>query len=326
MLFRLLTGAGIGGEYAAINSTIQELIPARLRGWTDLLINGSFWIGAAMGAGGSIVLLNPNVINPEFGWRLAFLIGTIIGLVILVMRHWVPESPRWLMTHGFVKEADAIVSDIEARFPQAPHGDAKKLKRVRLRMRDHTPLTEVARVLFKTYRSRTLVGLALMAAQAFFYNAIFFTYALVLGKFYNTPADQIGWYILPFAAGNVLGPIVARPPVRHDRPQGDDLTDIWRLWSVTRRNGVSVQPQPPVRAGFDCRLDGCVLLRLGGRELCLSHRQRNFSPGNSRACHRLLLCDRHRGWRAWSARCCWAFLSAPARAAASRSAISSALH
>ncbi len=207
VVFRLLTGAGIGGEYAAINSTIQELIPARLRGWTDLLINGSFWIGAAMGAGGSIVLLNPNVINPEFGWRLAFLIGTIIGLVVLILRHWVPESPRWLMTHGFVKEADAIVSDIEARFPQAPHGDAKKLKRARLRMRDHTPLTEVARVLFKTYRSRTLVGLALMAAQAFFYNAIFFTYALVLGKFYNTPADRIGWYILPFAAGNVLGPI-----------------------------------------------------------------------------------------------------------------------
>ena len=207
VLFRLLTGAGIGGEYAAINSTIQELIPARLRGWTDLLINGSFWIGAAMGAGGSIVLLNPNVTNPEFGWRLAFLIGAIIGLVVLILRHWVPESPRWLMTHGFVKEADAIVSDIEARFPQAPHGDAKKLKRVRLRMRDHTPLTEVARVLFKTYRSRTLVGLALMAAQAFFYNAIFFTYALVLGKFYNTPADRIGWYILPFAAGNVLGPI-----------------------------------------------------------------------------------------------------------------------
>jgi MFS family permease len=208
VLFRFLTGAGIGGEYAAINSTIQELIPARLRGWTDLLINGSFWIGAALGAGGSIILLNPNVIDPEFGWRLAFLIGSIIGLVILAMRHWVPESPRWLMTHGYVKEAEAIVSDIEARFPPVPHGDAHQPKRVRLRMRDHTPLTEVAYVLFKTYWSRTLVGLTLMVAQAFFYNAIFFTYALVLGNFYNTPADQIGWYILPFAAGNVLGPIL----------------------------------------------------------------------------------------------------------------------
>ncbi len=208
ILFRFLTGAGIGGEYAAINSAIQELIPARLRGWTDLLINGSFWIGAAMGAGGSIVLLNPKIIDPEFGWRLAFLIGTLIGLVVLVMRHWVPESPRWLMTHGFLKEADAIVTGIEARFVQAPQANARKAPRVRLHTRDHTPLAEVARVLFRTYRTRTLVGLALMTAQAFFYNAIFFTYALVLGDFYHTPADQIGWYILPFAAGNVLGPIL----------------------------------------------------------------------------------------------------------------------
>ena len=206
--FRFLTGAGIGGEYAAINSAIQELIPARMRGWTDLLINGSFWVGAAMGAGGAIVLLNPNVIEPEYGWRLAFLIGTIIGLSILVMRHWVPESPRWLMTHGSIKEADAVVTDIEKRIAPGAHTDARKAPRVRLRVRDHTPLAEVARVLFKTYRSRTLVGLALMTAQAFFYNAIFFTYALVLGNFYGTPADQIGWYILPFAAGNVLGPIL----------------------------------------------------------------------------------------------------------------------
>jgi MFS family permease len=208
ILFRFLTGAGIGGEYAAINSAIQELIPARMRGWTDLLINGSFWIGAAMGAGGSIILLNPNVIDPEYGWRLAFLVGTIIGLSILVIRHWVPESPRWLMTHGFIKEADAAVTDIEKQLQPAGDAGTRKAPRVRLRMRDHTPLAEVARALFKTYRLRTLVGLALMTAQAFFYNAIFFTYALVLGNFYHTPADQIGWYILPFAGGNVLGPIL----------------------------------------------------------------------------------------------------------------------
>src|SRR5580704_17970490 len=109
VLFRFLTGAGIGGEYTAINSTIQELIPARFRGWTDILINGSFWVGAALGAGGSLVLLNPSIIDPAFGWRLAFLIGATIGLVILVMRIWIPESPRWLMTHGFMPEAEAIV-------------------------------------------------------------------------------------------------------------------------------------------------------------------------------------------------------------------------
>jgi MFS family permease len=208
VLFRFLTGAGIGGEYTAINSTIQELIPARLRGWTDLIINGSFWIGAAMGAGGSIVLLNPAFIDPAFGWRLAFLIGTAIGLFILVMRRWIPESPRWLMTHGFVKEAEAVVSGIEARFASKPRAAAGERQYARLRMRDHTPLAEVARVLFKTYRTRTLVGLTLMAAQAFFYNAIFFTYALVLADFYSIPADRIGWYILPFAAGNVLGPVL----------------------------------------------------------------------------------------------------------------------
>jgi MFS family permease len=207
-LFRFLTGAGIGGEYTAINSTIQELIPARLRGWTDLLINGSFWIGAAVGAGGSIVLLDPRFIEPALGWRLAFLIGTAIGLVILVMRRWIPESPRWLMTHGFVNEADAVVTGIEARFATAPDALSQERPRVRLRVRDHTPLAEVARVLFETYRQRTLVGLALMTAQAFFYNAIFFTYALILTNFYHTPADRIGWYILPFAAGNVLGPIL----------------------------------------------------------------------------------------------------------------------
>jgi MFS family permease len=207
-LFRFLTGAGIGGEYTAINSTIQELIPARLRGWTDLVINGSFWVGAAMGAGGSIVLLDPKFIDPAIGWRLAFLIGAAIGLVIVVMRLWIPESPRWLVTHGFVEEAEKIVRGIEAQFAGSNGPSADEGKRVRLRTRDHTPLHEVARALFITYRQRTWVGLTLMAAQAFFYNAIFFTYALVLSDFFATPANQIGWYILPFAAGNVLGPLL----------------------------------------------------------------------------------------------------------------------
>jgi MFS family permease len=205
VLFRFLTGAGIGGEYTAINSTIQELIPARLRGWTDLLINGSFWIGAAMGAGGSLILLDPAIIDPALGWRLAFLIGATIGLIILVMRIWIPESPRWLVTHGFPREAEKIVSGIEATLPNAPSAPFQK---IRLRMRDHTPLRDVAHALFDTYRQRTLVGLALMTAQAFFYNAIFFTYALILTDFYRTPSDKVGWYILPFALGNVLGPIL----------------------------------------------------------------------------------------------------------------------
>jgi MFS family permease len=205
-LFRIITGAGIGGEYSAINSTIQELIPARLRGWTDLLINGSFWIGAAIGAGGSIVLLDPRFIDPAVGWRLAFLIGAAIGIVIVAMRLWIPESPRWLVTHGFAEMAEKTVHGIETRLGRDV--DPRTLQHVRLRARSHTPLSEVARALFVTYRRRTLVGLSLMASQAFFYNAIFFTYALILIDFYHVPADAVGWYILPFAAGNMLGPLL----------------------------------------------------------------------------------------------------------------------
>jgi MFS family permease len=208
VVFRFITGAGIGGEYTAINSTIQELIPARFRGWTDLLINGSFWLGAALGAGISLVLLDPAFIDPAIGWRLAFLIGATIGLVIVVMRLWIPESPRWLVTHGFPQAALAVVRGIEAQFAHSRAAPAPERPKVRLRMRDHTPLREVARTLLVTYRQRTLVGLTLMAAQAFFYNAIFFTYALVLTDFYGIPPDAVGWYILPFAAGNVLGPIL----------------------------------------------------------------------------------------------------------------------
>jgi MFS family permease len=206
VLFRFLTGAGIGGEYAAINSTIQELIPARVRGWTDLVINGSFWIGAALGAVGALVLLDPAVIDPEIGWRAAFLVGSLLAVVIFFMRMWIPESPRWLITHGRPEEAEAIVARIEAGL--GVRGDGGPRPRVRLRVRQFTPLTEVVQTLFRRHRRQSLVGLALMASQAFFYNAIFFTYALVLTDFYGIRAEQVGWYILPFAAGNFLGPLL----------------------------------------------------------------------------------------------------------------------
>ena len=208
-LFRFLTGAGIGGEYTAINSTIQELVPARYRGWTDLVINGSFWIGAAMGAVAAIVLLDPAVIDPDLGWRLAYLIGASIGLVVLFMRMWIPESPRWLMIHGRPDQAHAIVDEIE-RSVIGHDQDVSdgRFTKIRLKMRDHTPIREVFHTLFTVYRQRALVGLALMSAQAFFYNAIFFTFALVLTDFYGISADHVGWYLLPFAAGNFLGPLL----------------------------------------------------------------------------------------------------------------------
>jgi MFS family permease len=209
VLFRFLTGAGIGGEYTAINSTIQELVPARVRGWTDLVINGSFWVGAAIGAGASIVLLDPALFAPDIGWRVAFGIGATLSLVIFFMRLWIPESPRWLATHGRADEANAIVADIEASFRRHGHElSAGPFPAIRLRARSHTPLVDVARTLLRSQRRRTLVGLSLMASQAFFYNAIFFTYALILTDFYGIAADAVGWYILPFAAGNFLGPVL----------------------------------------------------------------------------------------------------------------------
>jgi MFS family permease len=207
--FRLFTGAGIGGEYTAINSTIQELIPARYRGSTDLVINGTFWIGAALGAASSILLLDPELFDPDVGWRLSFFIGALLGLVIFIMRFWIPESPRWLIVHGRLTEAEAVIAKIDREFGRRGHifGD-EKLPRIRLTTRLFTPLREVTKTLFTTYRQRTAVGLTLMAAQAFFYNAIFFTYALVLTDFYAIRVDHIGWYLLPFAAGNFLGPVV----------------------------------------------------------------------------------------------------------------------
>ncbi|MBK8209211.1 MAG: MFS transporter [Rhodospirillales bacterium] len=209
ILFRFLTGAGIGGEYTAINSAIQELIPARRRGWIDLVINGSFWVGAAMGAAGTIVLLDPMLFAPDIGWRLAFGIGAVLGLGILLLRHWVPESPRWLMTHGRLVEAERVVTEIEARVAAErgslpPPGPG----RIRIYPRRGTAVKAAFHTVLVTYRRRALLGFALMVAQAFFYNAIFFSYGLILIDHYAIPADRIGLYLLPFAVGNFLGPLV----------------------------------------------------------------------------------------------------------------------
>ncbi|WP_268796826.1 MFS transporter [Pseudomonas huanghezhanensis] len=209
MLFRFLTGMGIGGEYTAINSTIQEFTPARFRGWVDLTINGTFWIGAAVGAVGSIVLLDPGWIGGDLGWRLCFGIGAVLGLLILVMRLWLPESPRWLLIHGQADEARQIVEDIEKGFRQHGHTLPEPTGTpLRLHARDHTPLGEIFQTLFVAYRQRAWVGMTLLTAQAFFYNAIFFTYALVLTEFYGVPSAHIGWYVLPLALGNFCGPLL----------------------------------------------------------------------------------------------------------------------
>jgi MFS family permease len=176
--FRFLTGMGIGGEYAAINSAIDELIPARVRGFTDLAINGSYWIGTAFGAILSVVLLDPRVLGHDLGWRAAFGLGALLALAILLVRRHVPESPRWLLIRNRHDEAERIVSAIEARCEPVPGAHAPR----RLRIVAGEPIGPlgVVRVLFRQYRARAVLGFALMVAQAFFYNAIFFTYALTL--------------------------------------------------------------------------------------------------------------------------------------------------
>jgi MFS family permease len=159
-----------------------------------------------MGALGSLVLLDPHLVAPDLGWRMAFMIGAGLALVIFFMRLWLPESPRWLITHGRASEAIRVIEEIEVGFANLPPVDG--LPRVRLRTRTSTPLWEVAQTLFSRHRRRTFVALALMAAQAFFYNAIFFTFALVLTDFYDIPSEKVGLYLLPFAAGNFLGPVL----------------------------------------------------------------------------------------------------------------------
>jgi MFS family permease len=205
-LCRFFTGMGIGGEYAAINSAIDELIPARVRGVVDLTINGSYWLGTALGAVMSSVLLDPRVLGHAWGFRAAFGIGAVLALGIVLVRRYVPESPRWLMVRARHPEALAIVSAIEAEC--RPFEACPEPRRITIRVGERIGLGRVARVILRQYRSRAVLGLVLMISQAFFYNAIFFTYALTLTDFYGVVPEHVGHYLLPFALGNFLGPVV----------------------------------------------------------------------------------------------------------------------
>jgi MFS family permease len=206
--FRALTGAGIGGEYAAINSAIDELLPARVRGRADLAINGTYWLGTAVGALSTLVLLNPHVLPPWLGWRVCFGLGAVVGISILLVRRHVPESPRWLLLHGHQDVAEGLVSSIETEVAGAHGSLTAPSSTVRLQAGAGLDYRTIARVLFRRHRRRAVLGLSLMVAQAFAYNAVFFTYGLVLGKFYGVPPDRIGLYLLPFALGNLFGPLL----------------------------------------------------------------------------------------------------------------------
>jgi MFS family permease len=210
-VFRALTGAGIGGEYSAINAAIDELLPARVRGQADLTINGTYWLGAALGAGGTLVLLNPRLIPEWLGWRLCFGVGASLGVVILFTRRHLPESPRWLLMHGRVEEGERVVSEIEARVRKGGHELPTPERSHPIDVEGDTSWGRIFRVLFIDHRRRAILGLVLMIAQAFAYNGVFFTYPLVLGKFYGVASFDVGLYILPFAFGNLLGPIVLGP-------------------------------------------------------------------------------------------------------------------
>lgn len=209
MIFRFFAGAGIGGEYAAVNSAIDELIPARSRGQTDLAINGSWWLGTLAGAILSVVLLNSAFIPVEIGWRLCFAFGAVLGVAIVFVRRWVPESPRWLIVHGRADEAEAIVTGVEATALRNRSLENSPSHTVAtITVGSHASLPSMARQLFKVYPKRTFLGLTLMITQSILYNAIFFTYGLVLTKFYDVSAEKVGLYIIPFAISNFLGPLL----------------------------------------------------------------------------------------------------------------------
>jgi MFS family permease len=206
--FRLLTGLGIGGEYAAVNSAIDELIPAKYRGRIDLIVNGSFWLGAAAGALAVPFLLDPNLFAPNIGWRLGFGIGGLLGLSILLLRRFVPESPRWLVTHLRERQADQTVRTIEAEVEAAT---GRKLPPVQGMLEVHPRKVFGLELIFESmlgkYRRRSFLALTLMVAQSFLYNSVFFTFGLILANFYHVPEQRVGFYVLPLAIGNFCGPL-----------------------------------------------------------------------------------------------------------------------
>ena len=210
LVARFFTGAGIGGEYAAINSAIDELIPARARGRVDLIINGTYWLGAAGGALLSLIFLDQAIFAADVGWRVAFGMGAVLGLAILFVRRNVPESPRWLFIHGREEEAEEIVDSIESEVEEEtgeeleePEGDP-----IEVHQRRRIPFREIARTAFRVYPRRSILGLSLFIGQAFLYNAVTFTLGLTLTTYLGVAENKVGIFYAVFAAGNFLGPLL----------------------------------------------------------------------------------------------------------------------
>jgi len=208
-LCRFLTGMGIGGEYAAINSAIDELIPARNRGRVDIAINGSFWVGAALGALASVFLLETSIFDQDLGWRITFAAGALLGLGIMLVRRHVPESPRWLFIHGREDEAERIVREIEEEVRRETGAELPPPREaITIRQRDAIPFREITRVLVKRYPRRAILGLSLFVGQAFLYNAVTFDLGTILNEFFDVSSEKVPYLFVIFAAGNFLGPLV----------------------------------------------------------------------------------------------------------------------
>jgi MFS family permease len=207
---RFIAGMGIGGEYAAVNSAIDELIPAHYRGRTDIIVNGTYWAGAFIAACAQLLLLNPNLLPMNLGWRISLFTGPIIGIAVWRLRRHIPESPRWQLTHGHREEAEATVEGIERRVESSGRSlePVPEERMMEVRPFKQVSYRQIATTMAREYPKRTVLGFTLMITQAFLYNAIFFSYALVLAHFFHVPTSHIPYFFLPFAAGNLLGPIV----------------------------------------------------------------------------------------------------------------------
>ena len=298
---RFFTGAGIGGEYAAINSAIDELIPARVRGRVDLIINGSFWLGTAFGAALSVFLLNEDYFAKDVGWRIAFGLGAVLGIGILFVRKNVPESPRWLFIHGKEKGAERIVRDIEGQVEESHRRAAAQGRAdddyLTVRQRKTIGFGEIAKTAWQLYPKRFVLGLSLFIGQAFLYNAVFFTFALVLTDIVKVDTAKAPWYLIPLAIGNFLGPLLL----------GQLFDTVGRRIMITLTyvlsglllilTGVPVQQRVAVGEHADPDVVRRLLLRLGRRQRRLPHRVGDLPDGDPGDGDRVLLRGRHRPGR-----------------------------